>query len=92
MRNASGHMNILKYYESGEALAKDMGEGINQWIAHLEPRASNACSTETISEEECLEAVVGLLPDGQVQGIRHLVAGSWSVPWFSGVSSLKIAR
>ena len=42
------------------------------------PRASNACSTETISEEECLEAVVGLLPDGQVQGRRHLVAGSWA--------------
>ena len=36
---------VMKYYESGEALAKDMGEGVNQLIAHLEPRASNACST-----------------------------------------------
>ena len=44
------------------------------------PRASNACSTETISEEECLEAVVGLLPDGQVQGIRKLGTRSSCMP------------
>merc|ERR1740130_2189216 len=46
--------------------------------AHLDPEGSNACSTESTSEEHCLAAVQGLLPEGQAQGRLHLVAGSWA--------------
>ena len=35
------------------------------------------CSTASVSEAECLEAVRGLLPQSQAQGRRNLVAGSW---------------
>jgi len=49
----------------------------DQVVAHLDPQGSNTCSTGSISEEECLEAVVELLPARQRQGRRHLVAGSW---------------
>ena len=39
--------------------------------------ASNVCEAQDVSEANCLEAVHELLPDGQVQGRTHLVAGSW---------------
>ena len=35
------------------------------------------CSSASVSEAECLEAVSGLLPQSQAQGRRNLVAGSW---------------
>jgi len=35
------------------------------------------CSSASVSEAECLEAVRGLLPQSQAQGRRNLVAGSW---------------
>ena len=34
-------------------------------IAHLEPEGSTACSTDSVTELECLEAVRLLLPDGR---------------------------
>jgi uncharacterized protein (DUF1800 family)/uncharacterized protein (DUF1501 family) len=52
-------------------------EPLHQLVAHLEPQASNACSTESVSEAECLEAVRSLLPEGQAQGRTGLAAGSW---------------
>merc|ERR1719162_1782815 len=38
----------------------------------------HSCPGSDVSEADCLEAVQSLLPDGQVQGRTHLVAGSWS--------------
>jgi len=46
-------------------------------VAHLEPRASNACSTGSVSEAECLEAVRLLLPEGQTAR-GSLSAASWA--------------
>jgi len=45
--------------------------------AHLGVTASNFCTTESVSEAECLDAVRALLPEGQAQGRQNLVAGSW---------------
>jgi len=39
--------------------------------------ATNFCEAAAVSEAHCLEAVQHLLPEGQVQGRTHLVAGSW---------------
>jgi len=46
--------------------------------AHLGVAASNLCSTESMSEAECLSAAQALLPAGQRQGRQHLVAGNWN--------------
>merc|ERR1719329_1870557 len=47
-------------------------------LAHLGEEADNECTTESVSEAQCLEAVRDLLPSGQAQGRRNLVAGSWA--------------
>merc|ERR1719503_463966 len=42
------------------------------------PVGGNSCpSSSPVSEADCLEAVLDLLPAGQTQGRTHLVAGSW---------------
>jgi len=46
--------------------------------SHLSVAASNFCTTESVNEVECLHAVRALLPDGQDQGRRNLVAGQWN--------------
>merc|ERR1719215_1820368 len=42
------------------------------------PVGGNSCSSSSdVSEADCLEAVLDLLPAGQTRGRTHLVAGSW---------------
>jgi len=46
-------------------------------IAHLEPQGSNACSTNSVSELECLEAVRLLLPEGRSElPVLHISAAA----------------
>merc|ERR1719223_1593617 len=49
-----------------------------QTVFNNGPVGGNSCSSSSpVSEADCLEAVLDLLPAGQTQGRTHLVAGSW---------------
>jgi len=83
----SGDAELAEYHGTGEANSYTR-DGCNYFWhaqyrcteaenAHLGVTASNFCTTESVSEAECLDAVRALLPEGQAQGRQNLVAGSW---------------